>query len=507
MDLAARKTSATSPPEESPPLAGTSPRSPLAARSVLGLSAVLVAGCVSGGPWGHQRALAPSDLSASRALTSARIEPTAWPTDTWWQAYGDPQLDALIRQALAGSPTLTIAEARLHAAQALATTARAARLPFTNLDGEVERQRYPEDGLYPPPFAGSWYNDGRVALDFSYDIDFWGQQRALFQSASAGVRAAEADQAAARLALAVAVTDAYIQLDLWYNLRDVAQSNLVQQTSIRDLTQQRVNAGLENTARVQQSESLLALTRAGLDAAQASIDLAKNQIAALVGAGPDRGVDLTRPQLKAPDSIALPANLPVDLLGRRPDIVAARWRVEAAARGVAASKAAFYPNVNLTAFAGVQSIGLGNLIDGANRVFDLGPALSLPLFNRGQLRGALQNQQAQYDLAVGEYNQTLIDSVHQVADVVANWQGLQQETAEQVTALAAAQRSYDLTRQRYAAGLDNYLTVLSSQNQVLLAQALQAFLRSRRLTFSTDLVRALGGGYSSLATASRPPHP
>jgi NodT family efflux transporter outer membrane factor (OMF) lipoprotein len=457
---------------------------------------LLASGCVSGGNWGKERPMAPADLPASRALAPAHIDPASWPADAWWRSYGDPQLDALIDQALAGSPSLEIAEARLHSAQALATSARAARLPLTTLDGEVTRQRYPAHGLYPPPYAGNSVTEGRLALDLSYDIDFWGKQRAEFESASASVKAAAADQAAARLALAVAVTNAYIQLDLWYNLRDVAQSNLDQQTSIRDLTQRRVNAGLENTARVKQSESLLALTRAGLDAAQASIDLARNQIAALVASGPDRGVELRRPTLNAPDSISLPSALPADLLGRRPDIVAARWRVEAAARGVAASKAAFYPNVNLTAFAGVQSIGLGSLLEGSDRILGIGPALSLPIFNRGALRGALQGQQAQFDLAVGEYNQTLIDSVHQVADVVANWQALQKETTEQQTALDAAQRSYDLTRQRYGAGLDNYITVLSSQNQVLEAQALQAALRARRLTFSTDLVRALGGGYS-----------
>jgi NodT family efflux transporter outer membrane factor (OMF) lipoprotein len=186
----------------------------------------------------------------------------------------------------------------------------------------------------------------------------------------------------------------------------------------------------------------------------------------------------------------------VDLLGRRPDIVANRWRVEAAARGVAASEAAFYPNVNLVAFAGMQSVGLAKLFDISDRIAGGGPALSLPVFNRGELRGALQSQQAQYDLSVAQYNQGLIDAIHEVADVLANWAALERESAEQQTALEAAQKAYDLTRERYKAGLDNYLTVLSSQNQVLTAQALQAELQARRLTFDTDLIRALGGGYT-----------
>ena len=131
-----------------------------------------------------------------------------------------------------------------------------------------------------------------------------------------------------------------------------------------------------------------------------------------------------------------------------------------------------------------------------------GPALSLPVFNRAQLRGALQGRQAQLDASVGQYNQTLLEAVHEVADVVANWRGLERESAEQKIALEAAQRSYELTSDRYRAGLDNYLSVLSSENQVLLAQGLRAQLQARRLSFSVDLVRALGGGFTPAAPSS-----
>jgi NodT family efflux transporter outer membrane factor (OMF) lipoprotein len=464
---------------------------------------VALAACVSRGDWKAAHTLAPQELSAARSLATAHVDMAAWPTDDWWRGYGDPQLDSLIDEAIAGSPSLEIAQARLHAAQAQATSAHAARLPSAALNAEATRQRYPENGLYPPPFAGNAFTDGRLALDFSYDIDFWGRNRALLDSARAGVQAAEADKAAARLALAVAVARAYIQLDLSYNLLDVAQSNLEQQTSILDLTRQRVSAGLENGARVKQQDSNLALTNAGVEAAQANIKLARNQIAALVGAGPDRGLDLKRPALTAPQGLALPSALPVDLLARRPDIAAARWRVEAASRGIAASEAAFYPNVNLVAFAGLQSIGLSKLFDASDAIVGGGPAIHLPVFNRGELRQELQANQAQYDVAVGEYNQTLIDSVHEVADVVANWGSLEKETVQQQIALESAQRSFDLTRDRYSAGLDNYLTVLSSQNQVLMTQALRAELQARRLSFSTDLIRALGGGYSSLRPDGR----
>jgi NodT family efflux transporter outer membrane factor (OMF) lipoprotein len=457
----------------------------------------VLAGCVSRGDWHATPAIAPQNLIANRTLANAAVAPEAWPTDTWWTGYGDPQLDALIAESFEGSPSLEIAQARLRSAQSQATRAKAAREPTTTVDAQVTKQRFPENGLYPPPYAGSFVTQGQLALDFSYEIDFWGRNREALASARATVQAAEADKAAARLALAVAVARAYFQLNLSYAFLDVTQANLAQQLSILDLTRQRVAAGLENTARVKQSEGQVALVRASVDATQASIDTARNAIAALVGVGPDRGLDLQRPHLNAPANIALPSTLPVDLLGRRPDVTAARWRVEAAARGVASSEAAFYPNVNLVAFAGLQAVGLSKLFDANDAIVGGGPAFSLPVFNRGQLRGALEAQQAQYDLSVGQYNQSLIDAIHDVADVMTNWAAIDKVTADARVALEAAQNSYELTRERYSAGLDNYLSVLSAENQVFLAQALIAELQSRRLTTSTDLIRALGGGYKS----------
>jgi NodT family efflux transporter outer membrane factor (OMF) lipoprotein len=457
----------------------------------------LLAGCVSRGDWHAMPTVAPENLVAKRTLANAPVNPSAWPTDRWWSSYGDPQLDTLIKEAFAGNPSLELAQARLRAAQSQTTRARAARLPSTVVDGEVTKQRFPQHGLYPPPYAGSYVTDARLALDFSYDIDFWGRNREALESARAGVQAAEADQAAARLALAVGVARAYFQLDLAYAFRDVAQANLEQQNAILELTKQRVAAGLENVARVKQSEGQVALIRAGVEFTQSNIETTQNALAALVGAGPDRGLDLQRPQLTAPTNIAVPAALPVDLLGRRPDLAAARWRVESAARGVAASEAAFYPNVNLVAFVGLQAVGLSKLFDASDAIVGGGPALSLPVFNRGELRGALQAQQAQYDLAVGQYNQSLIDAIHEVADVMVSWTATDKETADARTALESAQRSYELTRERYSAGLDNYLSALSAENQVFTAQALLAELQSRRLTVSTDLIRALGGGYAA----------
>jgi NodT family efflux transporter outer membrane factor (OMF) lipoprotein len=473
-----------------------------AARLTAGLAVVscmLAAGCVTDRDWHAQRPVAPNSLAADRALATAQTNEDAWPEDDWWRGYGDPQLDALMGEALAGSPSLQVAQARLREAQAAATSASGPRLPSTAVNAETTRQRYSENGLYPPPFAGNYFTDGRVALDLSYDLDFWGHNRELLESARANVHAAQADHAAARLALTVAVARAYFNFDLQFALLDIAKGSLEQQNSILDLTQQRASRGLENIARVKQSEATVALTRASVEYVEASIRLVRAQLGALVGAGPDRGADLQRPHVAGPQKAQLPSTLPADLLGRRPDVVAQRWRVESATRGIAAAEAAFYPNVNLAAFAGFQTIGLSKLFNGGSAIVGAGPALRLPVFNRRELRGALESQQAQYDLSVAQYNQTLIDAVNDVANVVTNWDALVREATEAHIAEDAAQKAYSITKERYRAGLDDYLTVLSSENEVFLTQAIRAQLLARELNLTTDLVRALGGGYPATA--------
>ena len=283
--------------------------------------------------------------------------PTATRSSTRWSRRRSPAARAL------RSP-----QARLRAAQAQTVAARAGLAPRTAIDASVTRQRYPQNDLYPPPLGGSWSTEARAALDFSWELDFWGRNRQRLASALSGEEAAEADRQAARLAIAVAVVQAYIQFDLNYALLAVTSDNLKQQQSILDLTQQRVGAGLETVARVKQSEGTVALTRAGLAFVEASVALSRNQLADLAGAGPDRGQALQRPQLQAPADIMLPSVLPADLLGRRPDVVAARAQVQAAAHDIKAAEADFYPNVNLTAFAGFQAFGLSQVFESSDRI-------------------------------------------------------------------------------------------------------------------------------------------
>jgi NodT family efflux transporter outer membrane factor (OMF) lipoprotein len=187
--------------------------------------------------------------------------------------------------------------------------------------------------------------------------------------------------------------------------------------------------------------------------------------------------------------------VPAELLGRRPDLTAERWRVEAASKDIASAKAEFYPNVNLAAFIGLQGLGGGGLLTAASRMLGAGPAVTLPIFDAGRLRGNLAAKDADYDIAVEQYNQTLADAMREVVDQLASFRSLDEQKRQQAAAVATAQEAYDLALLRYREGLGNYLQVLAAEQALLAQESLDADLRARDLSLAISLFRALGGGY------------
>ncbi len=304
------------------------------------------------------------------------------------------------------------------------------------------------------------------------------------------------DQAAARVALSSTIAHAYIQLQHAYLLLDVANATLAQREQITALTRDRNAAGLDSRLEVRQTEEALPATREQVIQLRETIELTRHQLAALVGAGPDRGLLITRPAATALTAPALPSRLPSELLGRRPDLTAQRLRVLAAADAIKVRQADFYPNVDLLAFAGFQRLGPGSLINAGDRQPGVGPALSLPLFDAGRRRAALAGADAAFDASVEQYNQALADALRDVADVVSSLQSVAAQRAEQQEALRIAREAYDLAVLRYREGIGNYLQVLSTEDQLLTQQRLEADLRARLLDLSVSLSQALGGGFT-----------
>jgi len=438
-------------------------------------------------------AKAPEAYATTQTLTAADA---AWPVDAWWKAYGDAQLDALVDEALNGSPTLAQAEARLRRAQALASQAKAAQLPSVSATGGVERSKQSYNNGIPADFVPQGYNDyGRLSLDFSWELDFWGKNRAAVAAATSEARAAQADAAQARLMLATSVAAAYADLGGLYADRDVAERAVALRQETVNLVGDRVANGLDTRGELRQAEAGPPAARAELAAIDEQIAQTRNALAALLGAGPDRGLAIARPATASLKSFGLPANLAANLIGRRPDVVAARWRAEASARRIGQAKAAFYPNVNLAAAIGVQSLHLDKLFDSGSDIGSVGPAISLPIFEGGRLKANLRAAEADRDAAVAAYDAAVTQALRDVADVAASERALAVRLGESRAALAANEDGYRIARLRYQGGLSTYQNVLIAEQAVLTQRQVVADLDSRALALDVALVRALGGGF------------
>jgi NodT family efflux transporter outer membrane factor (OMF) lipoprotein len=439
---------------------------------------------------------AADELAAQQTLAPVAVSAEAWPREDWWTALGDTQLNGLIRDGLRDSPSLEVAAARTRAAMAEAGVTDAARAPQVALGGSATREHLSDNGIFPPPFAGNTESLSQLQAALGWELDFWGKQRAAYQSALGVARASAVDAAAARLMLSTSIAHAYIQLQHAYLLLDVANATLNQREQITALTRDRNVAGLDSRLELRQTEEALPATREQVIQLHESIELTRHELAALLGAGPDRGLVITRPAARALALPALPSRLPSELLGRRPDLNAQRLRVAAAAEAIKVRQAAFYPNVDLLGFAGFERLGPGALINAADRQPGVGLAFDLPLFDAGRRRGELAGADAAYDVAVGQYNQTLAGALRDVADQLTSFQSVAAQRAEQQQALGLAREAYDLAVLRYRDGIGNYLQVLSTEDQLLTQQRLEADLLARSLDLSVNLSRALGGGYA-----------
>lgn len=428
-----------------------------------------------------------------------------WPTNQWWQHYQDAQLNALVDKALADSPSMSAAESRLALANAAVSTARAPLLPSVDGNGQLTRERISNNYIYPAPLAGSVQTDNDLELNFSYELDFWGKNRALYKAARADQQAAQAQYQAARLMLANAVVQSYFNLQNAFAQEQVLHHIVQQRQDLLSLTQGRFHSGLDTAVSVKQAQSTLAAAQVAATENETTIASLRNQLSALTVQGPAAGHNIVAVAEHTPLP-APPTDIPLDLLGHRPDIVAARWSAAAADQQVTAAKAEFYPNVNLAAFVGLQSLGTEYLFNHDSGIAGVTPAISLPIFHGGALNANLAQQRAGVNLAISNYNDAVLTAVRQVADALDSIRLLARQRVEQREARDAIDAAYDLAVKRYRAGLGNYLDVLTAQSDVLTQDQQDTALNIRAYQLDADLAYALGGGYSSPAEPSASTH-
>ncbi len=474
----------------------------VAAGLSLALATSVLAGCVSVPRLGAEPTAAlPSSYESTKSLEAPAAD---WPVDRWWAAYGDAQLDALIDEALKGSPSLAQARARVHSAEALARQAKGALYPSLAANASIAQSRTSLNNGFPEEFGPllphGYHPFTEDTLNLDYGLDLWGANRKAFAAATSEAQAARADAAQVRMVLAANVAAAYADLARLYAERDDA----VQIRDIRDKTQvlfaDRGAKGLETRGVFEQSLSNTSTARGQVSALDEQIGLTRNRLAALLGAGPDRGLAIARPAIAALRPFGLPAHLPLDLVARRADVTAARLRVEAASKRIGVAKAAFYPNIDLTALIGEEVLGLKYFGRSTSVVGQYGAAVHLPIFDAGRINGAYRGARADYDAAVAAYDQTLVQALQEVADAVTSQRALALQLTDARRAETAAKAAWDIAGQRYRAGLSNYLAVLSAEDQLVAARRARVDLEARGFALDVSLARALGGGFQSAST-------
>jgi NodT family efflux transporter outer membrane factor (OMF) lipoprotein len=311
------------------------------------------------------------------------------------------------------------------------------------------------------------------------------------------VKVSEAESQIARLALENNIVRAYVQLSLQFALKDIAKDTLTHREKALQVIRKRLNAGLVTEMDVTQLEAALPPLHIEIEQHDEAITLLRNQLAALSGKGPTAGEQIQRPTMMLNNRawLQLPATLPADLIGHRPDVAARRWAVEAQAREIDAAKAAFYPNINLMAFIGFQSIGFSKFFSNESSIRGIGPAISLPIFDGGRLRSNLGARTAVYDASVESYNSTVVHALESVSNALVSAQSLQQQKKLNDDALNTAIKAHTLASKSFGAGFTDFLVLLNSEVALLVQQQQQAQITARMLESHAALMLALGGGY------------
>ena len=452
---------------------------------------VLLAGCVlppKESP--HPAALANTRIG----LTGAAVEPVP---DAWWQSFGDPQLDRLIRAGLQDSPTLAQAQARVADALAHSQIAQSKLLPSANLDASALYQRGPENYLFPPAQAGHTFWMGQAGASLSWDLDFFGKQANAVHQAQALTHSAELDVENAKLMLGTAIALAYVELYRENALADIAERSAAQRENIVAITRRRVAAGVDTQLELRQAEGQLPQAHVARDQAQAAADLAVHQLAELTGQGADAYAAIARPVLNLDAALPVPTALPINLLARRPDVLSARLQIAAADSQRLSDRAAFYPDINLKALAGIGAFGWNNLVQSSALGFGAGPFISLPLFDGGRLRAQYKSSEAQLDGAIAGYNDAVLRAVQQTADQLTGIEALARERVEQQQTLEANEAAYKLAEERYRAGLASYLSVLNAETQVLSARQTMVDIVANQAVARVTLLSAVGGSFDA----------
>jgi multidrug efflux system outer membrane protein len=448
------------------------------------LAGLGLAGCALAPAYAPPTPVAPAAFRDTGPWTpAAQVEARGV---TWWAVFKDPTLDGLERRIESDSADLAAALARYDQARALSRQASSALFPSVGASASTERQRTPVNGRF---------DTTTLAASAAYEVDLWGRVRNLVAAGKADAQASAADLAGVRLSLQAQLADAYFALRGADAQIAVLGSTVEAYRQALDLTNRRQAGGAASGLDTGRAQTQLAATQAQYEQAVANRALLEHAIAVLVGE-PASSFSLASASGLS-DAPVTPVGAPSTLLQRRPDVAAAERRMAAANARIGQARAAWFPSVTLAAAGGYQSNG-GELLTAANHVWALGPlAAALPLFDGGARKAEVARSRAVFDETAAGYRQTVLDAFREVEDQMVLANRLAAAQGRQDEAVDAAVRTTALATTRYREGAASYLDVVTAQTAELQARREALDLRTRRLSASVDLIRALGGGWSA----------
>lgn len=443
----------------------------------------------------------------SRTLQSARTERPfidEWPQQHWWWRFNDTTLSQLIQTALADNPDFKATEARLRQSQAMVDAQAAELYPTVDAAISFSAQRYSANSVQAK-FAGENFRQLLInPLILRYHLDFWGRDEASLQGAVDRSLAVAAETADAKLLLAATVAGAYFDLQAATEKLAIAEGIVSDRTALAKLEQARFEHGLSGEAPVLQARIALNNAKQQQARLQAELELQRHVLATLIGQGPDATQHLQGQPLSALPLPSLPADLPLHLLSRRPDLTAARLHAEASAEEIKVAETAFYPDVNLIAFTGLHSVDLADIaLQGSSLAYAVGPSIEFPVFEGGRLRANLSYQQSTYDAAVERYNASLVHAVQEVADALSHWREIEARLSAQAQSLGDAKTQQHLGETLARTGLGDQRQPLRTRLEANQERLSSLTLVAEQHKAAVRIFKALGGGYDA-STAKSP---
>jgi outer membrane protein, multidrug efflux system len=459
------------------------------ARTACACTLIGLAGCTVGPAYKRPNIPPPSEWHEAQANDSAAV----WPSTEWWHGFGSETLDGLIADAQRNNDDLAVAIARVEEADAQARIAGAPLLPTVDLGADATRQHAQVTGIGPATF-----NTFSPVLSASYELDFWGKNRAARAAARATALASRYDKETVALTVVSSVATTYFQTLEFRDRLQVAQDNLTNGEQVLHGLQLQETAGIATGLDVAQQETAVDLLRAAIPPLQQQFRQSVHALAVLLGKTPE-SLDVDTGTLGALTPPPLVEGLPSQLLARRPDIAESEQQLISANADITVARAALFPSIQLTAAGGYESSALtsamGSLINPANRIWSISAGLTQPIFHGGALRGQVAFSNAHYRELLSSYHKTVISAFGNVEDALVAAQQTQEQQARQQQAVNQARRAFQFAQTQMSAGIVNILTVLNTENALFSAQDELVQIQYSHLQSLVALYTALGGGW------------